>query len=90
MPICATAPVVAGHGQHRRMSMLKRLIMADRRITVRELSLQLDISEASVCRIVKQFGYCLDKGLCEVGSSTIDRHMQGAVQTHLFGTACVV
>ena len=33
------------------------IIMADRHITVRELSHQLDIGEVSMCRMVKQLGY---------------------------------
>jgi hypothetical protein len=33
------------------------IIIADRHVTVRELSLQLDIGEASMCRRVKQCGY---------------------------------
>jgi histone-lysine N-methyltransferase SETMAR len=33
------------------------MIMADRRITVKQLSLRLDIAEASVCRILEQLGF---------------------------------
>jgi hypothetical protein len=33
------------------------MIMADRCVTVKQLSLQLDIGEASVCRILEKLGY---------------------------------
>jgi histone-lysine N-methyltransferase SETMAR len=36
---------------------LNNIIVADRRVTVKQLSLRLDIAEASVCRILEQLGF---------------------------------
>jgi hypothetical protein len=36
---------------------VNNMIVADRRVTVKQLSLQLDIGEASVCRILEKLGY---------------------------------
>ena len=61
MPIRATALAVAGHDRPEwadsNVAKVNNIIMADRCVPVRELSLQLDIGEASVGRIIKQLGY---------------------------------
>jgi transposase len=46
------------------------MVLEDKRVTLKEMSIELGIGEASVCRILKQLGL---KKLCKVGSEHNDR-----------------
>ena len=52
---------------------INNLILADKRVTAKELSLQVGVEEASVCRILKQFEF---KKVYAGGSEDVDRCLQ--------------
>jgi transposase len=56
---------------HDNVQRLNDMVLGVRCVTVKEMSVQLEIEEASVCRILKQLG--LKKGLCKVCSKDVDR-----------------
>jgi hypothetical protein len=58
---------------------VENVIMAGTRVSVKQLSLQLDTEEASVCRILEQLGYMKDP-------AATDRFTPGAIPERLFRT----
>jgi DNA-binding transcriptional regulator GbsR (MarR family) len=46
------------------------MVLEDKRVTVKEMSVKLGIGETSVCRILKELG---EKCLCKVKFGDVDR-----------------
>jgi phosphosulfolactate phosphohydrolase-like enzyme len=58
------------------------MVLEDGRVTVKEMSIQMEIWEESVCKILKRFG--VEKNLCKLGSEDFDR----CPQRNLKKTVC--